>query len=286
MKNLIFYTLLASLFFSCSKEDSTLSNNPPSLTVDFSFNTTQERLDNLGQPTGIAEGNAAQTPKVNGMSAHYIELAPDAFTPLGSGEVLYMGEETTLGGEKAIDFSKAKVVADRETFLEIPISQINPGTYEWVRISVSYQNGTIDVLADDNLLTGSLVSFLGYNTFIQEVDVNGSNLAVNENKLQGFWVFEVLGFLFNGQAPEGAVTVPNPLFETSPIPQGSCVITGKFANPLVITGNETEPIRVDLSFSVNNSFEWTEVNADGYYEPGIGEELTDMGLRGLVPTYN
>ena len=73
------------------------------------------------------------------------------------------------------------------------------------------------------------------------------------------------------------------MFNSSPIPQGSCVVTGQFANGLTVTGNETQDIVVMLSFSINNSFEWTEVNFDGKYEPTAGEQVVDMGLRGLIP---
>jgi hypothetical protein len=73
------------------------------------------------------------------------------------------------------------------------------------------------------------------------------------------------------------------LFDSSPIPQGSCVVTGQFENGLTITGDETEDVTVTLSFSVNQSFEWTEINTDGKFEPSAGEELVDMGLRGLKP---
>jgi hypothetical protein len=106
---------------------------------------------------------------------------------------------------------------------------------------------------------------------------------VNGNRLQGFWAFEALGFTEQGQAPAGATTVPNPLFETSPIPQGSCVVTGAFEEPLRSTGEETEDLEITLSFSVNNSFEWQEVVQDGKFEPSAGEEVVDMGLRGLIP---
>ena len=67
--------------------------------------------------------------------------------------------------------------------------------------------------------------------------------------------FRSLGFTTQGQAPEGSTTVPNPLFNTSPIPSGSCVITGEFENGLAIIGNETQGTTVTLSFSVNDSFE-------------------------------
>ena len=56
-----------------------------------------------------------------------------------------------------------------------------------------------------------------------------------------------------GQAPAGATTVPNPIFASSPIPQGSCLVTGEFETPLVINGDETEDIVVVLSVSTKRS---------------------------------
>lgn len=285
MKKVLLPLCAMALLAGCSDQDDTL-NQANNLVVNFSFDPSQERLDNIGQPAEIPPGNAAQTPVINGMSGHYIELAPDALTPLGDGEIIYMGAETQDGGDKAIDFRQSRIVANNETFLEIPLNEVAPGTYKWVRISVSYQSGTIDLLHEGSQIQGTLASFLGYNTYVDQVDINGQSVAVNANKLQGFWVFEALGFTLDGQAPEGAVTVPNPLFETSPIPQGSCVITGEFKEPLIITGEETKNITIDLSFSINNSFEWTEINTDGQYEPGAGEQLVDMGLRGLVPSHH
>jgi hypothetical protein len=38
-----------------------------------------------------------------------------------------------------------------------------------------------------------------------------------------------------------------------------------------------------LSLSINKSFEWIEVTADGKFEPLAGEAVVDMGLRGLEP---
>jgi hypothetical protein len=35
-----------------------------------------------------------------------------------------------------------------------------------------------------------------------------------------------------------------------------------------------------LSFSVNQGFEWTEINTNGKFEPGTGEQAVDMGLGG------
>lgn len=285
MKKFRFLAIALSAFFiSCGSDDSKpVTAEGPNLVIRLKFDKDQLRLNNLGQPSVVGEGHAAQSPIVNGMSTHYIELAPNMNTLLGAGEVIYIGDETTAGSNKAIDFSKAIVAANGEVFLTVPLSEVQAGNYDWVRVSVSYQNGTIKYLANGAERDGTIASFLGYNNYIGTFTINGQSVPVNDDKLQGFWVFESMGYTLQGQAPPGAVTVPNPLFNTSPIPQGSCVLTGQFANGLHITGNETKDITVDLSFSINNSVEWNEINADGKFEPQAGEILTDMGLRGLIP---
>ena len=71
---------------------------------------------------------------------------------------------------------------------------------------------------------------------------------------------------------------------SSPIPAGSCVVTAEFSGaPLTITGNETEDIVVIVKVSNNKSFEWTDTNGDGYYQPDRGDVPTDMGVRGIQP---
>lgn len=96
--------------------------------------------------------------------------------------------------------------------------------------------------------------------------------------------FKRLPYSTSGQSV-GTTTVPNPIAATSPIPAGSCVVTGAFPNNLAITGNETRDVVIMISLSINNSFEWEEVNFDEKYEPSAGEQVVDMGLRGLMPTY-
>ncbi len=272
---------------SCSEDndDSSSGAVEKNLIIKLKFDPTQERLGNLGEPVSVEVGNAAQSPNVSKMSANYIEFAPSALTALGTGEIIFEGAETTEGGARAIHFQNAIFAGHNEAFLSIPLSQVRAGHYEWVRVSLAYQEGDIQFLhTDGNEYTGTLASFVGYNTYISEFSLNGSVLPVNSNKLQGFWAFESSGFVVEGQAPEGATTVPNPLFNSSPIPQGSCVVTGEFENGLTISGEETEDVVVTLSFSTNTSFEWTEVNDDGKYEPSAGEQVVDMGLRGLIPS--
>lgn len=281
--------LICICFIGCNSDSDDccpIDLQGPQLIIKFKFDENQTRLNNLGLPSTIPNSNAAQSPDFNLMSANYIELAPNASTFLGDGEIIFEGQKTEEGGGIAIDFNQAEFAGNNETFVSVPLNQITPGQYNWVRVSLAYQEGNIQLLSNGNLIEGTLASFVGFNTYIDNLSLNEQTIAINQNKPQGFWAFETMGQTVVGQAPEGATTVPNPLFETSPIPQGSCVVTGQFSTPFQITGDETNHIEVTLSFSTNQSFEWTEVNFDGHYEPSAGEQVVDMGLRGLIPQHS
>lgn len=304
MKNIIIYSVLfSSIIFSlsCKKKgctDSLATNydseakkddnsctydnsNSPQLIIKLRFDSTQTRLDNFGQPANIPSGNAAQSPIFHGMSAHYIELAQNQYTQLGDGDIIYKGAETSAGGNNAVDFSKAITKGNNEVFTSIPLSDITPDTYNWLRVSLTYQNYDIKYRYNNMDLTGRLASFVGFNTYITSYTIDNQSVAVNANKLQGYWGFESVGQVSEGQSP--STTVPNPLSATSPVPPGSCVVTGDFNTPFTITGNETEDIELIISLSTNNSFEWSDANANGIYEPAAGDTVVDMGLRGLEP---
>jgi hypothetical protein len=295
----LFFAALITLLTSCKKSVNN-TGTEPRLIFKFKFDSTQTRLNNIGQPQGVAAGNAGQSPVFNKMSAHYIELAPTAFTALGGGAVLYHAPETTVGGATAIDFEKSSFAGNNETFYSIPLKSIAAGDYEWLRVSLAYQNYDIKYYLDTVIsgitikqeFSGTTASFIGYNTYIKTLTVKTQSLSVNANKLQGFWGFETtinyLGvnypYISSGQAPPGATTVPNPIFATSPIPAGSCVVTAAFTpGKLKITGTETNDIIIEVSLSTNKSFEWHEVVADGRWEPGKGEQVVDMGIRGMIP---
>jgi hypothetical protein len=291
---------LITLAASCNKEINDFPSGSPKLIFKFKFDSTQARLNNIGLPQGVAAGNAGQSPVFNKMSAHYIEMTPTAFTAIGAGAVLYHAPETTIGGTTAIDFEKSSFAGNNETFYSIPLKSITPGEYEWLRISLAYQNYDIKYYLD-TVISGVTIkqefpattaSFIGYNTYIKNLTIKTQTLPVNANKAQGFWGFETtinyLGvnypFSSSGQAPPGATTVPNPIFATSPIPAGSCLVTGAFTpGKLKITGTETSDIVIEVSLSINKSFEWTEVVNDGRWEPGKGEAVVDMGIRGMIP---
>ncbi|MCS6794905.1 MAG: hypothetical protein RMJ97_05100 [Raineya sp.] len=277
MKSKLFLGVLAIfLVVACKKPEPTPQRN---LVFKFKFNPNQERLDNFGNPAIIPSGNAGQSPRFNLLTAHYFELSPNAFTQLGNGAILYHAPETTLGGEIAIDFEKSIFKGENETYLSVPLKQIPANTYEYLRISFAYQNYDITFRVNGVDYTGTVASFVGYNTYIKDVKIKNQTISVNANKKQGFWAFETFTGVLQGQAP--ATTVPNPIAATSPIPPGSCVVTAKFDTPLTITGNENKDIVINVSISNNKSFEWKDNNGNGHFEPTLGETVVDMGIRGM-----
>ncbi len=332
MKNLLFLVSFGLLINSCKKKDTVVepevieptvpgkiypdsvwapTGSGPRLIFKFKFDSTQTRLNALGNPlTTLPSGHGGLSPVFNKMAAHYLELAPSDFTALGGGNILYHAPETTKGGSTAIDFGQSTVVREGVIFYSKAINEITPGTFKWLRLSLSYQNYDIPYLSNTLSGTqhGTIASFLGYKTYVEKYKIKTQDYipsssvggpTVNHN--QGYWGFEtyyILGYPYNsghymldGQAPSGGTTVVNPNFANSPIPAGSCVVTARFSNstgtidkPLTITGSETTDIIVTVSLSTNKSFEWLEVGtSDGYYKPEAGEVPVDMGIRGMVP---
>jgi len=295
MKKCLFLVFCATVILvSCRKvEPLTPVTNPdpvvPNLVFKIKLDPNQPRLDNFGQPAVIPANHGAQTPEFNAISAHYIELIPNSFVQVGDGAVVYKGAETSAGGAVAADFDQAIVKQDGEIFFSIPLAQVTAGTYEFARVSLTYQNYDVDFEAFNAEMKGTVASFVGFNTFITEHTINTETLMLNANRLQGYWAWEthpnqfVQSPLVNSGQTQGT-TVPNPISATSPIPAGSCLVTGQFPSNLVITGNETQDIVVELSFSTNNSFEWTDDLQNNIFEPLDGDTVVDMGIRGLIPT--
>jgi len=303
MKKILFLSILALVVFSCKKKDNTTEEDThthpePRLIFKFKFDPTQVRLDNLGNVSVMPSNHRAQSPMFNKMSAHYVELAPGDLTAVGSGSVLYHAPSSYAGGDTAIDFNQSVRVAEGQEFLSIPLKNIAAGSYKWLRVSLAYQNYDI-VYKDANipgngLDTGTIASFVGYKTRIGTYTIKTQTKTVNATKLQGYWGFEsnVFGtyIVLDGQSAAGATTVVNPN-PSSPIPPGSCLVTGQFVNtsgsnsPLTITGNEEHDIIITVSLSTNNSFEWEENSGDNYYQPTAGDVVVDMGLRGMIPKW-
>ncbi len=326
MKNIIIASVLLIAFISCKKKTTATEEPAPSTTgttntcptcnfpdtvytstatgpkliFKFKFDSTQARLNSFGQPTVVAAGNAAQSPRFNGMSAHYVELAKSDSTQVGAGTVLYRAEETNCGGSNAIVFCKSIVSKEGDVFLSIPLNQIAAGSYKWIRISLAYQNYDIKIKTTSaGVIDGTIASFVGFNTYVTKYKMKSAVMTPTAgggagNHLQGYWgvygkVFST-DFFADGQSAGTTVVNPNPL---SPIPAGSCLVTGKFYNtlaaanqPLVITGSETQDIIITVSLSTNKSFEWKEVGvSDGLFDPSANETVVDMGLRGVIAKF-
>jgi len=295
------FIFLAILFSIACKKQVEPNSSSANLIFKFKFDSTQVRLNNIGQPSVIPAGNAAQSPSFNKMSAHYLELAPSAFTALGAGVILYKATQTSVAGQTAIEYENATFAANNEVFYSMPIKDIKAGIYEWLRLSLAYQNYDITFRIDTTIsgfpinqdFTGTVASFIGFNTYIKSHTIKTQSLTVNDNRKQGYWAFETTmsaagtsqTFTSSGQAPDGATTVVNPLFASSPIPAGSCVVTAALApGKLTITGNETSDIIIEVSLSTNKSFEWKEIIVNGKWDGTKGEQVVDMGIRGMIPT--
>lgn len=274
---------LASNYNQESKKDDGSCVYTPELILKVKMDSTQVRLDNFGNPSSIPAENATQSPIFHGISAHFVELSVNENVPPGSGVQLIKGAETIVGGDNAVDFSKAIIKNSGEVFYKIPLSEVPVGTYDYIRASITYQEYDIQYYIGANAYSGRLASFVGWNTYITNYKLDNDIVSVNANKLQGYFGFKSIGGIIEGQTPVGATTVPNPIASTSPIPEGSCLVTGQFSSPLVINGNEKSDIVITLSLSTNNSFEWKDDNSNGLFEPLAGDTVVNMGLRGLIP---
>lgn len=276
----------------------------PRLIFKYKMDSTQARLDNFGNPSTVPSGHGAQSPVFHIMGAHYIELAQNAYTALGGGAVLYKTATTTAGGAEAIDFTREAKGNTGDVIYAVELDSVAPGNYQYLRVSLAYQNYDVSFRVDTTLVYGSynvpihqdfpctIASFVGYNTYLGNYTINTQSIAVNANKLQGYWGAEEKidlpaysysqTFTQTGQA--ASTTVVNPLFATSPIPAGSCVVTAAFGTGgLTITGSETQDIIVTVGLSTNKSFEWEDLNGNGKWDPLSGENVVDMGIRGMVP---
>lgn len=305
LKQYAFYLMFGSLFFySCEKKID------PMVHFRLKFDPLQERLNAQGLSSGIASGRAAQTPYMNSIGIQQIELATSNTIPLSKGVIVLSTPSSTSGTETIIDFSQVKIAKENDVFLSIPMSQLGVGRYEWVRVAVSYLNFDVQFNMTNvafsgsfNDEKGSFATFLGKNNAISQYRVGTKDDVINGNRKQGYWSFETKlnpayasnNQMYTGQTPDGFTTFVNPIYATSPLPQGACVVTGMFDTPLSITGKETQDMTITLSFSTNRAFEWEEtINRNGKWDadhnqnvtaPPTIERVVDAGFRGLKASF-
>ena len=274
------------------------------LNITFIMDPTAARLNNFGDSVTIPTGNAGQNPDFETLGLHFIGLYPNKFTPYEGGETVFLSPTTEEGGIAAIDFDEELFLTEAENTYSIALSELESGTYEYFRASIGFQKYNIvynlggassrpdwpSGISDDIDVNGTLASFLGYNTYIRNYTLQNHTVNVNTNQAQGYFGLEsngnVAGYPFTdlteGNAPQ--TTVPNPIDATSPIPAGSCVVTGKFPVALIISDDPSDDINIQVVISINKSFEWQDDNNNNKYEPLLGEQVVDMGTRGVFPT--
>jgi hypothetical protein len=287
---------------SCKKEPEKM------LHFILKFDALQEKLGNNGLPTSLRTDLAAQSPALNSIGFNGIELVQNEFTKYGLGVSILSTPKTMNGGDKAIDYQQVRSVKEGEIIVSIPLKNITPGTYNWIRTSVAYQNfdvvfNMLNVPFAGNFLEerGTFATFTAANTYITPYKVSEKMDSTKGNKKQGYWCLETkltpaykpYNRMFNGQSATGTITSPNPLLQTAPTPLDNTILTGRFEAPLSISGSETADVTVTLSFSNNKSFEWEEtINRNGKWDfnmqpvpgqPSV-ERVIDMGLRSLKAT--
>jgi hypothetical protein len=285
--------------FGCKKEPDKM------LHFVIKFDPLQEKLGNNGLPAALRTDLAAQSPALNSIGFNGIELVQNEFTKYGQGVSVFSTPETTLGGDKAIDYQQVRLGKSGETIVSIPLKNVAPGTYNWIRTSVAYQNfdvifNMLNVPFAGNFLEerGTMASFMASNTYITPYKIWEKMDSTKGNKKQGFWAFETklspaykpYNRMFNGQSAAGSITSPNPLLQTAPTPLDNTILTGRLEGPLSISGSETADVTVILTFSNNKSFEWEEtINRNGKWDfnlqpvpgqPSV-ERVVDMGMRSL-----
>lgn len=297
--NFFLSAILMFSLFGCNKKSDAFVH------FKIKFDPLQERLNSTGLASNVAPGRAAQTPSMNSIGISALEISPNSTTPFGLGMVVLTTAETIINGTKAIDFAQVKTAREGDIFISIPIQDITPGKYEWIRTSVAYQNLDIqfnltNAPSAGNFLDerGTLATFIGYNNYVSKHKTWSKEETINDYCKQGFWLFEsklqtaysAYNKVYSGQTAGNSITFVNPITQTSPYPNGACAVTGRFDTPLSISGKEEQDITVVLTLSVNRSIEWEEtitrngkwdINMQSRNDAILIEPIMDMGLRGL-----
>jgi hypothetical protein len=282
-------SMAALSVLSCKKDGDNGSGGLPASILNFKlhFDSTMVRLNDFGQPVSVPAGHYAMHPKVESMTVHYMELCPNENTPLGQGVILYNGPETNAGGALAIDYSRSTPILQNQKFFSYNLQSIPPGTYKYLRVGLGSQKMEVKTKWGAQVVPCGIVSFIGYNTYVQDLIIDNQEISINQNQLQGSYGFVASNGVSQnyglGDSFSGNTTVPNSIYATSPIPIGSSVVTGEFEEPFVVTNEEGMDRNITIHVSTNKSFEWIDSTPDGVWDPTTLESVVDMGVRGMLP---
>lgn len=150
MKKIFGFIFLVSLFASCTK-----GTNERYLILKFRFTDTLQPLNDTGKIYTDADrqslGWTGLTPIVNKISAHKVLFYNNDPSLNEAPYPVYIGKESftkRFGDSLGIDYDKASMVKEGENLIEIPLSTLRPGTYNWMLVELSYQNLTVPIRLD------------------------------------------------------------------------------------------------------------------------------------------
>jgi hypothetical protein len=301
MKKFLWIPLLALIFTSCEK--GTIDRQ---LIFKFKFDPTMVRLDDSGivSPVNLPFPNpqlfAAQDARINFAAANYLELLPNDTTKFMDGLVLYKAPFKQMGLDSGIDISSLKQVAPGEVFYSMSLKDVKPGTYEWMRVGVAYQNFDVNFRVDNynginfsGIQNGTVMSFLGYNNYIENLTTKLQPQVINSFKRQGFSSFEanfapggvtMYPYIYNQFPVDSNTTIVNHLHNKVPMNKKFGIMTAAIVpGKLNITGSETQNIVIEINLSTNKSFVWKDLNGNKVWDAISGEPVVDCGFRGMIP---
>lgn len=262
-------------------------------------------LDQDGSAYVNAPGIAAITPdSVDYISISYIELVPDANTQYKDGVIIWRSPETFETNVAAIDFDSLIRITPNEDIYVSNLKRVLPGTYSHVRVGVACISYNItvnvedfDVIGDRENVPAAILSFLGYRTYIRDVELADFNESIFDDRVLGFYMmatrFEeqpLANFLRMDQISSSNMNMVNELAATAPIPSTQAIITGAFDIPLIIEEDETRDLVVKLSPILKDVVRFEDLNGNGAWDinaqfQALSEPINDLGLGGVNATF-
>lgn len=247
---------------------------------------------NLASPYILQPGHAAQSPTVLALALEQIELLSEASTLAGKGVMLYTAPQTSCAGAQyylPTNYCKLHLIGDSEIVFSLALNAVPPGTYKWLRLSVAYSEMKI-VSRSTSSGNGpsTFAGFYGESVYLTKIKTQNSVLFPKTTvpKQRRYYMFyqEVFGqaLQLEGYAPRQSIFNENPMpTYNNNIYVEFTDLSGNTAKPLLVTGNETTNLEVQLIFGTDKLFEWQEKTADGIFQPEIGETVYDFGFRNL-----
>ncbi|MEO8085643.1 MAG: hypothetical protein ABI763_02420 [Bacteroidota bacterium] len=265
----IFYLLLFES--SCDRNENEVPDKKfpeeTNLRIVIEFDSTQERLDNNGEPAPIAMGHQAQSTNFNSIYIKAIKFLKDSSGGYDSGADIYYNPDLWL--------------ASNGTTIDNSISAANAlGAYNWIRVYFYQQKYQIKFKANGNEYLGTLLSFLWPENDGSQYLINDSTILNDSIIPQGSYYLELTGLssILHSEITT-QITQPNSLHYSWPSPANLYVVTCPISPSLVL--NRPDSKTITISISTNKCFEWIENSDPAFFEPFNGDTIVDFGVRGI-----